>query len=163
MKNMLLAVGLLCATAFVIDAHAEGNTKVENHRNVRVLLEITEGEKPPVTFAIVGSQGRLRLNNIANLVQINGGEVPTILSFDITLRPQEETLYSIEYSYGFQMPIVIGTVVGKDGKKSSRYEYKDLGASGTVNMKIGDQLEILKDPKRSVVLKLEGAGNSTEK
>lgn len=161
MKNILIAVigTCLCTSSFITEAHAENNPKVKILRNVRVVLEITEGESPATAFSIVGSQGRLQLDNIANMVNINDQEVPTILSFEITLKPQEDSLYSIDYSYGFQMPIVTGTVKSKDGNISSRYEYKNLGASGMVNMKIGDKLEILKDPKRTVVLKLEAVNN----
>lgn len=164
MKTMFTAVigVILCVSALITDVHAEDNATVELHKNVRIVLEISEGDKPTTTFAIVGSEGRLSLDNIANLVKIDDSDVPTILSFDIVLNPKGNSLYTIEYSYGFQMPVVTGIITSKDGKKSSRYEYKSLGAQGTVNMAIGDKLEVLKDPKRSVVLKLESADNVAE-
>ena len=160
MKNVLIAITgvILCTSQFMSEAHADESPKVELKQNVRVVLEITEGEKPPTMFSIVGSEGDLRLDNIANMVQIDDSQVPTILSFQIKLKPQDQ-LYTINYSYGLQMPIITGTTMGKDGKTSSRYEYKSLGASGMVNMKIGDRLEILKDPQRTVALKLEIADN----
>lgn len=163
MKKALIVITgvVLCTSQFISEAHAGDGLNVELKQNVRVLLEITEGEKPATTFAIVGSEGDLRLDNIANMVQINDNQVPSILSFQIKLRPQGQ-LYSINYSYGLQMPIITGTTKSKDGKISSRFEYKHLGASGLVNMKIGDKLEILKDPKRSVVLKLERAESKNE-
>ena len=164
MKNVLIAIiGVILGTfQFTSDTHADESARVELKQNVRILIEITEGEKPTTTFAIVGSEGNVQLDNIADMVKIDDSLVPTILSFQVTLKPQGDSLYTINYSYGFQRPIITGTTKSKDGKILSRYEYRNLGARGMVTMKIGDKLEILKDPKRSVVLKLERADGINE-
>lgn len=163
MKKVLIVITgvILYASQFMSEAHADERPGIELRQNVRILLEITEGEKPVTTFSIVGSEGDLRLDNIANMVQINDAQVPSILSLRINLNPQGQ-FYRINYSYGLQMPVITGTTMSKDGKTSSHYEYKSLSVSGLVNMKVGDKLEILKDPKRSVVLKLELADSINE-
>ena len=190
MKNVLIAIigVILCTFQFTSETHAMESPKVELKQNVRILLEITEGESQTNTFSIVGSEDNVQFDTIANMVAIDDNLVPTILSFKAKLNPQGDSLYTINYTYGFQMPVTTGSAKSKDGEirsgqmsvptgttrsrdgkiqsgrmpvttgtTRSRYEYKNLGAQGTVTMKIGDKLEILKDPKRSVVLKLERA------
>lgn len=165
MKNSIIAVFgmVLCACLFTPDAHAEKSAgKQQLHPNVRILIEISEVDKPVTAFAIVGSEGRLLLDNIAGMVKVGDSEVPAILSFQIMLQPQGDSIYTINYSYSLQLPVITGSKKTQNGSPLPNYVYKDLAAQGTVNMAIGDKLEVLKDPKRTVVLKLEHAEKAAQ-
>lgn len=161
MKTLPLRLLVICAFVSICSTHARAEevAALNSGNNVRLVLEISTQGKPTASFAIVSSGPDVSMDDIADMVEIDGNSAPTIVMFSAKLKPTGESGYVVACSYGLQIPVVTGQST-TNGATCSTFEYRNIGVKSTVNMAIGKKLELLKDPERTLTLELQPTENA---
>lgn len=123
--------------------------------NIRVVLRIERPDAEPLSMSVVTAQTRVKLDNLAGAVEIDGNKVPIILRFHASLEPLGEGEYLVSCVYGTSTPIVTSSPATKDGSERSSFQYRDIAVDASVRLKKGRAVTILKDPDKKVSIELQ--------
>jgi hypothetical protein len=130
----------------------------EPMENVRIVLTVENRDEDPASFRLVTAGGRVKMDNLAGYVEIDGNKNPIILRLEAKLCEIAEDEYQVECTYGVSRPVVVGSAATNEGPSRSTFQYRDIAVSATLRIKVGESVVFLEDPEKRVTLGLESVG-----
>lgn len=123
--------------------------------NIRLVLRIRMPDAEPRSVSVVTAHGRVSLDDIAGMAEIDGNAVPIVLRFEASLESLGEGEYFVSCTYGASTPVVTASSVTKGGAARSSFQYQDMGVQASARMRIGTPITLLQDPDKEVSLELQ--------